>query len=155
MIWPSFLLSRSWKTLRRDGSVLTFTEVTNQFRSAAVSRTFCRTVSPVSKARVRSFLQGQMRTVKNTVWHLGCFLDVLCKYHDHNLKVKKVFVKLHQSAEFLFAYIYFKAGILRLINAMAQSEIGNFATLEILISHQHTIFQSILISCQCFGSNIG
>ncbi|TNN30172.1 hypothetical protein EYF80_059677 [Liparis tanakae] len=40
MIWPSFLLSRSWNTFRKEASVMvsTFTDVTSQFLSAAVRR---------------------------------------------------------------------------------------------------------------------
>lgn len=50
IICPSFLLSRSWNTFRKEASVMvsTFTEVTSQFLSAAVSRTFCSTDSPVA-----------------------------------------------------------------------------------------------------------
>lgn len=49
IICPSFLLSRSWNTFRKEASVMvsTFTEVTSQSLSAAVSRTFCSTDRPV------------------------------------------------------------------------------------------------------------
>lgn len=52
IIWPSFRLSKSWNTFAKAllDMVSTLTEVTSQFLSAAVSRTFCSTDRPGRQA---------------------------------------------------------------------------------------------------------
>lgn len=61
IIWPSFLLSKSWNTFKKEASVMvsTFTEVTSQFLSAAVSRTFCSTDKPKRRKVMENNNTGQ------------------------------------------------------------------------------------------------
>lgn len=61
IIWPSFLLSKSWNTFRKEASVMvsTLTEVTSQFLSAAVSRTFCSTDKPKRRKVMENNNTGQ------------------------------------------------------------------------------------------------